>query len=317
MAQAISPMKGGDDTYSYVKNSSLQRDGLNAAKDMMKEALIQNLDIKKLLSGSTTFTIVFFNDLTANDFNTLFASLPDERKKYFAAGVPGSFFTRLFPCSSIHIAYSSSSLHWLSKLPVELQDKNSPAWNPGRIHYTGAPEAVVRAYANQFEEDMVMFLNARSQEIVGGGMIVILMPGVPDGVLTHDVGIALTFLGSILMDMVQEGLLKQDQVDLFNFPHVYPSVKQMTRLVEKNGCFEIIKMEQRNARTNTEAPIDIESAIMHLRAFTQESVANHMGTQIVDQLFTKALQQKSRFSYMLYSSGIEIGVQLFSLLKRK
>ncbi|KAI3443709.1 hypothetical protein Pfo_000374 [Paulownia fortunei] len=355
MAQA-SPMNGGDGTYSYAKNSSLQRDGLNAAKDVIKEALIESFDVKTLLSGSSTFTIadlgcsvgpntfmamqtivetvqhkyhsqgldshkklefqVFFNDQTTNDFNTLFASLPDQ-SKYFAAGVPGSFYGRLFPSSSIHIAYSSSSLHWLSRVPEELHDKNSSAWNTGKIHYTGAPDAVKRAYANQFNMDMEMFLRARAQEIAPGGMIVILMPGVPDGVLTHDVGIAITFLGSILMEMVKEGLLDQDQVDSFNIPHVYPSVKEMTRLVEKNGSFIIVKMELRNSRPSTEAPIDIESAIMHLRAFTEGTVANHLGSEIVDQLFTRAFQQKTKFSHMLYSSGIEIGAQLFSVLKRK
>ncbi|GFP95945.1 probable S-adenosylmethionine-dependent methyltransferase at5g38780 [Phtheirospermum japonicum] len=351
MAQ-ISPMNGGDDTFSYVKNSTLQRDGLIAAKDAIKEALTRNLDINALLLSTTTFTIadlgcsvgpntffaaqviietvehtlsqyspkklefqVCFNDLTTNDFNTLFASLPDHRT-YLAAGVPGSFYGRLFPSSSIHVAYTSSSLHWLSRLPVELEDKKSPAWNPGRIHYTGgAPEAVVRAYTNQFEEDMAAFLRARSQEMAAGGMVVILMPGVPDGVLTHDVGIAITFLGSILMDMVKEGLLNQDQIDSFNFPHVYPCVEQMTRLVQKNGCFDIVKMELRNARPNPQALIDIEGAIMHVRAFTEGTIANHLGTQIVDQLFIRAFKQKTKFTHMLHSSAIQIGSQLFAVLK--
>ncbi|KAL7137578.1 hypothetical protein ABFS83_10G102100 [Erythranthe nasuta] len=357
MAQS-SAMNGGDGTYSYLKNSNLQRDGLNAAKNVIKEALLESLDLKTLLSSSpnstaTTFAIadlgcsvgqntlfamqtlietiehkhteknkiefqVFFNDQTANDFNTLFASLPvQHERKYFAAGVPGSFYGRLFPSSSIHIAYCSSSLHWLSKLPVDLVDINSPAYNSGRIHYTGASDAVVEAYAGQYEKDMQAFLTARAEEIVGGGMVVILMPGVPDGGLTHDVGIALTFLGSILMDMVNEGILIQDRVDSLNIPHVYPSVKQMKRLVEQNGCFEIVKMELRNARSNMEAPIDIESAVMHLRAFTEETIVHQLGIEIVDELFKRAVKQKNKFYQMLHASGIEIGAQFFAVLKRK
>lgn len=112
-------------------------------------------------------------------------------------------------------------------------------------------------------------------------------------------------------------MLSQEKVDAFNVGHVYPSVKQMRRVVEKNGCFEIVKMEIRNARPNLEAPIDMESAVMHLRALAESTIANHLGTGIVDQLFTRAIQQKTKFSHMLYSSGIHIGSQLFAVLKRK
>ncbi|XP_057765021.1 loganic acid O-methyltransferase-like [Salvia miltiorrhiza] len=353
MAQS-STMIGGDGIYSYKKNSTLQRDGFEAAKKVINEAISKNLDIEKVLSeGSTTFAIadlgcsvgpntflamqtiietllqlqqhhhshleflVFFNDQTSNDFNTLFASLPQPRS-YFAAAVPGSFYGRLFPSSSVHVAFSSSSLHWLSRVPPALQLRDSPAWNPGRIHYTGASDAVAKAYADQFEEDMEVFLKARGEEIVGGGMVIIIMPGVPDGLLTHDVGIAITFLGCILMDMVKEGVLKQDKVDTLNIPHVYPSMKQMRRAVEKNGCFEIVEMEIRNARSNLDAPIDIESAVMHLRALAEASVANHLGShELVEELFNRALHRKALFSQMLYSAGIQIGSQLFAILKRK
>lgn len=232
----------------------MQRDGLNAAKNVIKEALVENLDLNTLLASSTSaFTIadlgcsvgrntlfavetiieivqekydddssriigggskklefqVWFNDQTTNDFNTLFASLDGRKDKYFAAGVPGSFYGKLFPSSSVHVAYTSSSIHWLSGLPVELQDKESAAYNRGRIHYTGASvdDAVVEAYMKQFEEDMGAFLRARAEEMAGGGMVVIITPGVPDGGLVHDVGVALTFLGSILMDMVKEVII--------------------------------------------------------------------------------------------------------------
>lgn len=112
-------------------------------------------------------------------------------------------------------------------------------------------------------------------------------------------------------------MLSQEKVDAFNVGHVYPSVKQMRRVVEKSGSFEIVKMEIRNARPNVEAPIDMEGAVMHLRALAQTTVANHLGNGVVDELFKRAIQQKRKFSHMLYSSGIHIGAQLFAVLKRK
>ncbi|XP_051150579.1 loganic acid O-methyltransferase-like [Andrographis paniculata] len=356
MAQSTA-MVGGAGANSYANNSTAQRDAVTTAKEAMAEALIEVLDISAFLSNGSKNLVtiadlgcsvgpnthiamqtiidivttkchlqgidpktiefqVLFNDQNTNDFNTLFASMSGD-KNYFAAGVPGSFYDRLFPTSSIHIAYSASSLHWLSRVPEELEDENSPAWNKGRIHYTNAPEPVVKAYAKQYEKDIDAFLRARAKEMVPGGVIVMLMPGVCDGVLRHDIGVSIDFLGSILMDMVKEGMLKQHQVDSFNIPHVYPSMKQMKRFVENNGSFRIVKMELQNAWLNKEAPIDMVTAIMHLRAFTEMTIASHMGCEIIEPLFAKALQRKQKLSDMLYDAGHKIGLRyLFTILQR-
>ncbi|KAL2496687.1 S-adenosyl-L-methionine-dependent methyltransferase superfamily protein [Forsythia ovata] len=109
-------------------------------------------------------TIVYFNDRTSNDFNTLFALLPFERQ-YHAAGVPGSFHDRQLPMASLHLAYSSCTLHWLSEVPKEVMDHLSPAWNKGRILYYGDKKEVFNAYAHQFAEDLNSFLKARAQEL--------------------------------------------------------------------------------------------------------------------------------------------------------
>lgn len=148
---------------------------------------------------------VFFNDLVLNDFNTLFTSLPKD-KQYFAAGVPGSFHGRLFPESSIHLVHTSHSLHWLSELPEELQDKDSPAWNKGRIHYTSAPNEVVDAYMSQFAKEMDNFLEARAKELVPGGMMVMILTGTIKGRPHSETapGMMYNAISSSLMDMEKE-----------------------------------------------------------------------------------------------------------------
>lgn len=216
---------------------------------MIKEAIIENMDIKSLLSnnsniasfhivdfgcsiGPNTFLAmqhiieaithkyqtqhkdihispefqVFFNDHVTNDFNTLFKALPIERR-YFASAVPGSFYGHLFPSRSIHFAYSSYSLQWLSKTPEELIDVKSRSWNKGKIHYIGASEDVTCAYVAQFEKDMEVFLNARAKEIVEDGMIVMILPGIHSE-LDHSQVVAgfnvLKFFESSLIDMINE-----------------------------------------------------------------------------------------------------------------
>lgn len=79
----------------------------------------------------------FFSDLPSNDFNNLFQQLPPfvnygvsmeeclatNHRSYFAAGVPGTFYRRLFPARSIDVFHSAFCLHWLSQVIQHLGKK--------------------------------------------------------------------------------------------------------------------------------------------------------------------------------------------------
>ncbi|KAI3454905.1 hypothetical protein Pfo_011568 [Paulownia fortunei] len=217
-----------DDIHFWATN--LQKQASDFAKGTIKEAITEKLDTKILFSVSSTFRIVdlgcsvgpntfftmqnlieavekkcslqgldsknmefqvFFNDHTANDFNTLFASLPPDRQ-YYAAGVPV-------------LSKAAFSLV-LQSVPEEVSDSKSTAWNEGKIHYTGSSREVVDAYADQFEKDMGVFISARAEEIVSGGLMFLIMPGIPDGV-SHSLipaNALYSFLGSSLMDLASE-----------------------------------------------------------------------------------------------------------------
>lgn len=85
-------------------------------------------------------------------------------------------------------------------------DRESAAWNKGRVHYTSAPEEVVAAYADQFAKDTEEFLRTRAEEVVSGGMVVIIMPGIPHGMRQRRVpsGLLYDVMASSLLDMVNE-----------------------------------------------------------------------------------------------------------------
>lgn len=222
----------------------MQRNAIVAAKELIKEAVFDKLDIE-IFSPTNTFRVtdlgcsvgpntflavqnileavehkcrtqghnsdqvpefqVFFSDQAGNDFNELFQSLPPDRN-YYAMGVPGSFYSRLFPKACLHFVYSSFSLQCLSKVPEQVVDRSSPAWNKGRIHYSNSAHEVVEAYATQYAKDMECFLSARAQEIVGGGLVAFVVPGRADGTphAQNFYNMSLDLFGSCLMDMANK-----------------------------------------------------------------------------------------------------------------
>ncbi|KAK2999104.1 hypothetical protein RJ639_023601 [Escallonia herrerae] len=238
--------------------------------------------------------------------STLFASFPPN-KRYFAVGVPGSFFNRIFPASSLHFVHSSYSLQWLSKVPEQLLDKNSLAWNKGRIHCTSASGKVANAYTSQFENDIDDFVNARAKEVVAGGMMVLITLGRPNG--THHsklpVGLLLDALGFSLMDMA-----KAAQVDSFNLPLYSVSPKEMTQLTGKNGFFSIEKMMLTAPSSKTDVPVSPQDMVIHLRAGTEGMLTKHFGNDFIEELFERTSQKSAEISYALET-------QLFVALKRQ
>ncbi|KAF5960990.1 hypothetical protein HYC85_002199 [Camellia sinensis] len=134
---------------------------------------------------------VYLNDLPTNDFNAVFKALPDFYRELkqaridqgsgpsiYIAGYPGSFYGRLFPTDCLHFIYSSYSLHWLSRVPPALYDEQGMSINKGNIYISeSSPPEVSEAYFRQFQEDFSLFLRSRSEELIAGGRMVLILLG--------------------------------------------------------------------------------------------------------------------------------------------
>ncbi|GMY23879.1 loganic acid O-methyltransferase-like [Fagus crenata] len=291
-----------------------QREVINTAKRLITEAVGEMLDVDSFVSshtfriadlgcsvGPNTFLAVqniieavqfkhqcqglhyqlpefqvLFNDHTLNDFNTLFSSLPPDRI-YYAAGVPGSFYSRLFPNASLHFVHSSYAIHWLSKVPKSVVDKSSPAWNKGRIHYSNSEVEVVKAYEAQYAEDMECFLNARAQEV---------------------------------------GIIGEEKVDSFNLPMYFMSPKELETAVDRNGYFSIERMEDLPPITELRIgthPIG-QIVKVNLRAVLGGVIKAHFGDVILDELFDSFGIKFEEGFQMIMSGG---NLNFFALLRRK
>ncbi|KAL5831809.1 hypothetical protein ACOSQ4_017163 [Xanthoceras sorbifolium] len=193
---------------------------------------------------------VFLNDLPENDFNSVFKSLPafnqrlkkdkgDQFGPCFVSGVPCSFYERLFPSRSIHLIHSSSSVHWLSKVPENLGS------NKKNIYIAkSSPPSAYKAYLEQFQRDFSTFLSLRSEEIIVGGRMVLTFVGrsIPDP-SSKDCCYLWELLAKSFLELVDEGLVEAAKVDSFDVPCYYPCEEEVRDIVEKEGSFDLNKLE--------------------------------------------------------------------------
>ena len=66
-------------------------------------------------------------------------------------------------------------------------------------------------------------------------------------------------------------------------PIYVASPKEMTQLVERNGCFSIERMEITQPRARDDG-LNSQAVTMHLRASMEGIISKHFGTEIIDEL---------------------------------
>ncbi|KAL3720563.1 hypothetical protein ACJRO7_005387 [Eucalyptus globulus] len=258
---------------------------------------------------------VFLNDLPSNDFNTVFKSLPQFQKRMmeengqdfgpcYIAGVPGSFYGRLFPAKSLHFVQSSTSLHWLSQVPLELSDCSDKAMvNKGKIYISRtSPPRVVEAYLSQFRRDFSSFLRLRSEEIAPGGHMVLTFRGrrMPDP-FPDESCLLWDYLGLAFQDLVSQGLIEEEKLDSYNTPYYEPYVEDVRAEIEREGSFTLDRLEiivapwdgmnggQRYDRRKT-----AEMMAKAMRAVNESMITSHFGDQILDSLFERFIDIMAR-----------------------
>ncbi|CAI9753597.1 unnamed protein product [Fraxinus pennsylvanica] len=342
-------MTGGNGLKSYTKNSSYQRGVIDAAKSHIQGAIAKKLQPENLetfsvadlgcsVGPNTFFAVqnilesvklkykthepnskipefqVFFNDHSMNDFNTLFKCLPPNRE-YYASGVPGSFYSRLFLRGSLHFVHSSYSLHWLSQVPKEVTNRKSLAWNNGRIYHIHAREEVTKAYSMQHAMDMTNFLSARAEEVVPGGLVAIVVPARPNGTPHAQVIFNMMFdlLGSSLMELSKKGLIDEERVDSFNIPAYCTCPQELEAVIQKNGCFSIERMKSLSTVIAPDTRHRPQDVSLSIRAITEELIREQFGAEILDELF-HLFTNKVGEAHQDIASGIALN--LFLLLKR-
>ncbi|WOK97790.1 jasmonate O-methyltransferase [Canna indica] len=338
--QRVLSMKSGVDESSYFNNSKMQGVIISKTKITRQEVALeaymcaaagQTMSIAELgcSSGPTAVLVgaelieaierkcaqlqrqppefhLLLNDLYMNDFNTVFRSLPDFYRQRsgvghcFISGVPGSFYGRLFPSKSLHFVHSSSSLHWLSEVPEELQYESAQYLNKGKVYISkSSPSCVLDAYLKQFQRDFRLFLECRAEEIVTGGHMVLTLMGrkKSDLTLLEDC-YYWELLADALNAMASKGLVEEEKVDSFNAPYYSPSLEELKQLIESEGSFSIRSSEQFEAgwdavddqhticEKGNGRPSYAQCMAKGVRAVLDSMLKSHFGEHILDDLFS-------------------------------
>ncbi|KAJ7560994.1 hypothetical protein O6H91_03G010500 [Diphasiastrum complanatum] len=296
----------------------------------------------------------FFVDLPSNDFNTLFGMmLPNyigsscdgandlRKRSYFVAGVPGSFYKRLFPSKSLHVVVAYGSVHWLSKVPSEVQEESSPSWNKGSVWICNANRDTRQAYAEQAHKDLVTFLNHRACEMVSGGVLFILSgshehseenPAAIHSVSTgcNDATTLWCHLAKQIDDaweeMANEGLVDISTRDAFNAPVYMRSVKEIEQAVKESGAFSIhvIDNEASPKLLDMVAWQNLENPVAHgkwIAAFTRSLFSPlleaQIGRDLTHQLFRRVERLAAAPEQMdlLKSSALSSIMTIISLVR--
>ncbi|CAH8277346.1 unnamed protein product [Arabidopsis lyrata] len=244
------------------------------------------------------------NDLPDNDFNTTFKLIPafhkklkmNVKEKCFISGVPGSFYSRLFPSKSLHFFHSSLCLHWLSKVPDGIVEnkKNIYLRSP-------CPPSVYKSYLNQFKDDFSLFLRMRAEETMPNGRMALTLVGRKAvDPLSKDCFQNWSVISDSLVDLVSEGVVKESEMESFNLPFYNPDESEVRKVIENEGSFEINNFKTIfgllfSYKTGlTEVKDDdldrfevIKKRTNIIRSITEPMLAAHFGDTVMDRLFDK------------------------------
>jgi len=127
------------------------------------EEILSNLRKKYSTPPSLNFLVVF-NDQSTNDWATLFKTvekhfLKDEHVTTLASGK--SFYEQIMPPNSVHFAYTSTSINWISKKPCNIT-------NQCCISAVEVRHEEFQLWKQQAYNDYKLFLQNRSKELKKG-----------------------------------------------------------------------------------------------------------------------------------------------------
>ncbi|KAH9306415.1 hypothetical protein KI387_010819, partial [Taxus chinensis] len=176
-------------------------------------------------------------------------------------------------------------------IPSEVEDKNSEAWNRGRICISEEGSAgVADAYFAQFQRDLNAFLKARAKEMVVGGRMFLLFMTRLSVDRRKQPHVLVDSLAGAMIELASQGIIEEEKLDSFNIPMYFPNNEEVRSEVYKEESFAIVGgLESFAHEMDNHYDNDKESYASllsnHARAAFEGLLLHHFGEGVINDLF--------------------------------
>jgi len=199
------------------------------------------IDVLRKRTRPEHSVLVVHTDVPDNDFTAMFRTLADDPDSYlskdaaiFASAVGRSFYEQIMPSGSVHLAWSSWAIQWLSRVPAPIPDHILMAYS--------ADDDVRAAYAKQAAFDWHEFIAFRGRELRRGGRLVVMTMAVDE-----DGEFGYRPLFAVVLDALNElrgtGVLTDDELHRMSIPVVARREQDFFTPFAPSGRFEQLEID--------------------------------------------------------------------------
>ena len=226
--------------------------GSSQGKNSLAPMQIAVRGLRKRIGQSRAIS-VFHIDQPSNDFNSLFEVLHADPNRYaldesdvYPAAIGKSFYEKVLPAGSVHLAWSSYAAVWLSRVPTLI---------PGHLISVRSTGSVRAEFERQAACDWEAFLALRARELRPGGRLIVVLPGIADD---GSAGLESLFdhANGVLEEMVADDAITSEERSRMVLGAHPRRTRDLLAPFERNGKFEQLNVEDCALSEVQDAPWD-------------------------------------------------------------
>ncbi|QEL22725.1 SAM-dependent methyltransferase [Bosea sp. F3-2] len=198
------------------------------------------IDVVRRRAGLDRTIEIVHVDLPSNDFSSLFNAVIDDQGSYlhdlsgvFPLAIGRSYFEPLLPPGSVHLAWNTWSMQWMSRSPMDAPDHVLAGMSRS--------EELLSALAAQQRDDWIRFLALRSTELRAGGRLLTAFTARTDAETGWEW--LLGELWQAIRDLADQGVLSRAETERMTIPIGLRRLEDLAMPFGKQGEYSNLRIE--------------------------------------------------------------------------